>query len=107
MHSNTIQWCETKVAMQALEICRKHIQGRELIVMVDNEPAQASLVKGWSHDPDCQVLVEATWTILLKTMQWIWIERVPSKANPADGPSRAQMWNKFNGKKVITLTSDL
>lgn len=91
----TIQYCETLALLQALENYPDFFRGAELILFNDNEGAQASICKGWSTDPENQGLIERTWRQLLELDCKVWIERVPSKGNPADLPSRGQFWNRF------------
>jgi hypothetical protein len=72
----------------ALQHWRGILAGRRVLLFVDNWPVIDVLIRGSSS--------VGTWRDLLQCMEdnqceeppFLWIARVPSKSNPADGPSR-------------------
>ena len=55
---------------------------------VDNTAAQFSLTKGTSKEPRVRLLAGLFWLAAASQSTAPWIERIPSKAQVADGPSR-------------------
>jgi hypothetical protein len=82
---------ETLAAVTALTTFADLLRGRLLILMVDSEAAEGALVKGYSGRADLCRLTGVFWAAahLLETA--IYIDRVPTDANPADGPSRGKL----------------
>lgn len=64
------------------------LRGRRVILYSDNSGAEKSTVKGAARAPDHNSLVHAIWTHVLRQRIHLWIERVPSKDNISDCPSR-------------------
>ena len=67
---------------------RHRLQGRKVIHFVDNEAAREALVKGRSPSGPSNLLLEEYWAMEAQVRSMTWFERVPSPANPSDGPSR-------------------
>ena len=67
----------------------KHeLHNRRILLFVDNNSARGGTVKGRSNSPSMDDLVKAFYSIEVHLPSFWWIERVPSKSNPADEPSR-------------------
>ena len=67
----------------------KHeLHNRRVLLFVDNNSARGGTVKGRSNSPSMDDLVKAFYSIEVHLPSFWWIERVPSKSNPADEPSR-------------------
>jgi hypothetical protein len=62
--------------------------GRRIIHFVDNTSAIAAMTKGYSNMPDSARLVHTFHAWQAGAESDVWFEYVPSKANPADEPSR-------------------
>ncbi|CAE7829729.1 unnamed protein product [Symbiodinium sp. CCMP2592] len=78
-------------AILALRHWRKHLDGRRVILFVDNWPALDTLVKG-----DATVAIWREILMILENPQeaspcYLWIARVPSASNIADAPSRGSL----------------
>jgi len=58
------------------------------IHFIDNEAAEASLVRGASSSDLGDHVVGLTWSLIQKHHLWAYFDRVSSKANPVDGLSR-------------------
>ena len=67
------------------------LAGREVIHWIDNTSAKAALVHGYSGVPDSARLVHAFHSFNLGLGARIWLEWVPSAANPSDEPSRVDL----------------
>ena len=77
--------------------------GRFFFAFVDNTAAEFALNKGYSRDPDCNIIVSLFWTTVGLLGACPWLERVPSSAQVADAVSRndlaaahARGWKHFN-----------
>ena len=64
------------------------MSGTRVLIFVDNEAAKHGLIRGSSASPDGCDLVEEFWDLALTYHLDVWVERVPSQSNRADGPSR-------------------
>ena len=64
------------------------LENRSIICFIDNDSAGANLVKGYSKQPDSSALVGEFWLIMASLKANVYIDRVESKSNLADGPSR-------------------
>ena len=72
----------------ALQTWSSDLQGRQVIHFVDNDAAAPSLVKGYSPKADSCALAGSYWILAAKIGLESYIDRVESKSNLADGPSR-------------------
>ncbi len=87
---NQIALIELLAVLTAVEVFRYEITGRDLLLFVDNTVAEACIRNGYMRrdSRDACELVSALWT---RFQQWginVWVYRVPSSKNIADGPSR-------------------
>ncbi|KAJ1629932.1 hypothetical protein T492DRAFT_1144838 [Pavlovales sp. CCMP2436] len=62
---------------------------RQIIHFLDNTSSVAGLLKGYSSIPDSARIVHAFWAIAAALGLDVWFQYVPSEANIADAPSRA------------------
>ena len=69
---------------------KRLLENRKVIFFVDNEAARYSLIKGVSGKSSMQVLTSSFHAVDIQTPCFHWIERVPSKSNPADLPTRGK-----------------
>ena len=66
---------------------------------MDSNSARGGILKGRSSSPTMDDLVKAFYAAEVLSPAFWWVERVPSKSNPADEPSRslgreaADLWN--------------
>ena len=65
---------------------------RRALLFVDNNSARGGVLKGRSGSPSMDDLIKAFYAVEVKHPSFWWVERVPSKSNPSDEPSR------FEGK---------
>ena len=72
----------------ALSTWAETLAGRRVLLFVDNDAAAACLVRGYSPKADSSALVGSFWLLASRTRAEIYIDRVESKSNIADGPSR-------------------
>jgi hypothetical protein len=79
---------EAKAVVCSVELwCRS---GDACVIFIDNETAQGSLVSGSSNSERLRELAKTLWLTALKTNCALWLERVPSKWNCCDQPSRGK-----------------
>ena len=81
---------ELLAAPFAFSTWQDRIQNRSLILFIDNDSAAASLVKGYSPKVDSGAIVGEFWLLAAQLRVHVYIDRVESKSNLADGPSRNQ-----------------
>ena len=75
----------------ALWTMREYVRGKHVLLLVDSEPVEAALIKGYSSRADMCELVGVFWQLALQLKCSVYIDRVPTDANPADHPSRDRM----------------
>ena len=64
------------------------LMNRSVLLWIDNDAAAASLVKGYSLKGDNAEIVGEFWILVASLRSHVYIDRVESKNNIADGPSR-------------------
>ena len=90
LRSTYIGQLELLAAPLALITWAKQLQRRQIIHFVDNESAAAGLVRGHSSKADSSALIGEYWLTASKQSMEIYVDRVESKSNISDGPSRLE-----------------
>jgi len=67
---------------------KKQLRGGALRLWIDNEAARFALIGGYSSNPWAARIVSEIWVQLAVHDIFFYVERVPTKENIADGPSR-------------------
>ena len=67
---------------------RTVLANRRVLLFVDNNSARGGLLKGRSSSPTMDDHLKAFYAAEVRSPAFWWVERVPSKSNPADEPSR-------------------
>ena len=93
----------------ALRTFSERLAGSWSLLLVDSEPVQGALVKGYSARENLCELVSVFWNIALELKVQLYIDRVPTDANPADHPSRdrMQVGARFGWKTVDPIFPSL
>eukprot|EP00439_Symbiodinium_sp_Y106_P025560 s8862_g3.t1 len=91
---------------------RGSVKGRSILAFIDNDPCRYGFIKRYS--PSASLLRVISLVALLEGSleALLWFERVPSKSNPADLPSRGQTVEacrrfRLEDKGDIALTSTM
>ena len=79
---------ETLACPLALYTWSSKLRRKRVLLFVDNDSAASCLVRGYSPKQDSCSLVGQFWLAASETETEIYIDRVESKSNIADGPSR-------------------
>ena len=79
---------ELLAAPFALATWPSRFKDRAVLMFIDNNSAAANLVKGYSPQSDSAKIVGEFWLAAACLKTSLYIERVESKSNIADGPSR-------------------
>ena len=87
---NQIMGLEIFAVVVALSTFWVHLQGRSVIVFVDNTGGEHALLRGSAKSSDHNALVHGIWTAALLGNIGLWFERVSSRENIADLPSREE-----------------
>ena len=91
------RWIPKKTFMNQLELLaapvafttwQDRLTNRSILLWVDNDGAASSLVKGYSPKGDSAEIVGEFWILVASMKSHVYIDRVESKSNIADGPSR-------------------
>lgn len=91
------RWIPKKSQMGQLELLaapfacttwQDRLKNRAIILFIDNDSAASNLVKGYSAKTDSTAIVGSFWLQMADLRCHVYIDRVESKSNPADGPSR-------------------
>ena len=69
---------------------RDVLSGADVIHFIDSNTSLSNLVNGWSRKEDTCRLVGAYWQEVASLKAFVWIERVESKSNVADGPTKGR-----------------
>ena len=67
------------------------LRSKHVLLLIDSEAVEGALIKGYSGTEDVCELVGLFWDLAAKLRCLIYIDRVPTDANPADYPSRNKM----------------
>ena len=91
-----------QIEMYAYLVARYHqgaiLLDQSAIAFIDNEAARFSISKGTATSPSLMAMARILQMWETKAPTLIWVERVASFSNPADGPSR---------KRVLETASEL
>ena len=79
---------ELLATVLALSTWRSKLLDRYVILFVDNDSAASGLVKGYSPQLDSGAIIGQFWLSVSEARVSVYIDRVESKSNPSDGPSR-------------------
>ena len=87
---NHMSQLELLAAPLALATWRDRLSRRDVLLFIDNEGACANLVKGFSPQADSSAIVGQFWLMACSLELNVYVDRVESKSNPSDGPSRLE-----------------
>ncbi|CAL1129875.1 unnamed protein product, partial [Cladocopium goreaui] len=76
----------------ALETFAERVRGADVILLIDSEAVEGSLVKGYSSRDDLCRIISLFWDLAFQLRVRIFIHRVSTDANPADWPSRDKLF---------------
>ena len=94
VEGQSITYYELEAAVEILEQATVSGPNCVIYLFVDNVGAQSILQRGWcAENEELSALAERGWKALARKKTRIWIERVPSLANPSDWNSREE-WNR-------------
>ena len=85
-----IVFVELFAAVLVVDGFYKLLQNQKMLLFVDAEPVEAALVKGYSGKDDMCYLVGLFWQTCARASVAVYIDRVPTDANPSDGASRGR-----------------
>lgn len=76
--------------LSGLSVFEKELSGCNVVVFSDNVGAQKAVEKGGARAWDHSCVVQGIWLRALRMRTGMWIERVASKDNISDLPSREE-----------------
>ena len=83
---------ELVATVVALHTFEAYLRGKTVLLLVEAEAVEGSLVKGYSSRSDLCKLVGVFWDIVVELRALVNLDRVPTDYNCSDPPSR----NKFS-----------
>ena len=86
-----INECEALAALLGICAFGHILGGCDILHFIDSAAAEGSLVKGLSKSRTLSAIPGVYWTQVSLRHAAVWIGRVPSKLNIADGPSRGDL----------------
>ena len=84
----------------------KGLEGRDVLLFVDNQAVCSSLAKGASSAADVGLICTVCHLLWAKFSSPVWIEWVPSDDNPADGLSRDGVEDDWTRQQAWTCAAD-
>ena len=75
----------------AISTWHSRLSQRRVLLFVDNDSAASNLVRGYSPKTDSSALVGQFWLLAAQAKTEVYIDRVESKSNLSDGPSRLDL----------------
>ena len=75
----------------ALATFADRMHGIDLLLFIDSEAVEGSLIKGYSSKEDLCKLISVFWDLVFEFQINVFIDRVATDANPADWPSRGDL----------------
>ena len=75
----------------ALETFSDRIRGADILLLIDSESVEGSLIKGYSSREDLCEIISLFWDLAFRLKVRIYIDRISTDANPADWPSRDKL----------------
>ena len=88
--TNLIYALELFTAVSAVFGFRSSLKNANVVVFIDNDAADLALIKASSKAGAVHRLIRAFWELASTVPFSVWFERVPSKSNLADRPSRGR-----------------
>ena len=85
---NPIAMVEMFGPVVAVETFGHLIENKKIITLIDSECVLGALVKGYSSREDMCELVGLFWKQIAELNSLMYLDRVPTDANPSDDPSR-------------------
>ena len=96
--SSVINEAEALAALVWLQTFGRHLQGTDVLLFLDSEAAEGSLLSGYSKNRNLTAISGAFWTLSASRQIRVWIGRVSSRLNPSDGVSRRdRTWVEAQG----------
>ena len=81
---------ELLAIVAAKKVWRSVLRGRRIVLVVDNDPARYGVMKGYSPSKASAWLLTELARLDMELGCAVWVDRVASASNPADGPSRLE-----------------
>ena len=79
---------ELLAALFGLQLIPSVVHSRQLLIFIDNDSAASNLVRGYSKISDSSTIVGQFWLTAASLNADVYCDRVSSKSNLADAPSR-------------------
>ena len=93
---------ELLAIVAAKKVWRSVLRGRRILLFVDNDAARYGMMKGYSPSKASAWLLTELAPLDMELGCAVWVDRVASASNPADGPSRSEFVRvaKLAGGKI-------
>ena len=88
-----INQVEAAAGVAAFETWSELLKGADVIHFVDSNTALSSLINGFSRKSDTSQLIHQYWTLACHVDALVYLDRVESKSNISDGPTKDRLEN--------------
>ena len=100
---NCIQQIETCAVILLFEVFKHELSDCDLRLFCDNIAEQGALIKGFSKSPTQAALCGGVWVRAAASRVGLWIDRVRSKSNIADIPTRPDLKERFAVLRSLSI----
>ena len=101
--NSQISMIELFAPVLILHLLRDTLRGKKVLVFMDSESALGALVKGDSSREDISELAGVFWQLAARMETSIYLDRVSTDSNPADGPSRPDKAHTYQHLKWLRV----
>ena len=100
---NCIQQIETCAVILLFEVFKHELSDCDLRLFCDNIAEQGALIKGFSKSPTQAALCGGVWVRAAASRVGLWIDRVRSKSNIDDIPTRPDLKERFAVLRSLSI----
>ena len=100
-----IYLAETYAVLAALYDHRHDLEGRGVLVFVDNEAAASSIIRGAPRMEDVGTMVHLIHILAHSYGMRLWVEWIDSESNPSDGLSRDGLRDRWTLQQQWSLAA--
>ena len=101
---NQINMVELFAPPVVFDVLEHRLRSCRVLLFVDSEAAEGALIKGYSKFEDVCELAGLFWHMAVRANAAVYVDRVSTDGNPADGPSRGDV-SELTARGAIQVSS--
>jgi len=101
---NQINMVELFAPPVVFDVLKNRLHSCRVLLFVDSEAAEGALIKGYSKFEDACELAGLFWHMAVRANAAVYVDRVSTDGNPADGPSRGDV-SELTARGAIQVSS--